>query len=42
MSLAPVQLNTLLQQVADLTRARWSDMPLLQVAVHFDHNALQK
>ena len=25
--LAPVELNTLIQQVVDLTRARWSDMP---------------
>ena len=27
MSLAPVDANRLIQQVADLTRARWSDMP---------------
>jgi PAS domain S-box-containing protein len=27
MSLAPVRLNVLVQQVLDLTRARWSDMP---------------
>jgi signal transduction histidine kinase/ActR/RegA family two-component response regulator len=33
MSLSPVQLNTLLQQVAELTRARWSDMPLEQGVV---------
>jgi PAS domain S-box-containing protein len=27
LTLAPVQLNELVQQVVDLTRARWSDMP---------------
>lgn len=27
LTLAPVRLNTLMQQVIDLTRARWSDMP---------------
>jgi signal transduction histidine kinase/ActR/RegA family two-component response regulator len=27
LTLAPVQLNTLVQHVKDLTRARWSDMP---------------
>jgi PAS domain S-box-containing protein len=27
MTLTPVDVNTLVQQVADLTRARWSDMP---------------
>jgi signal transduction histidine kinase/ActR/RegA family two-component response regulator len=30
MSLAPVQVNELVQQVVDLTRARWSDMPQRQ------------
>ena len=28
LTLTPVQLNDLVQQVVDLTRARWSDMPL--------------
>jgi PAS domain S-box-containing protein len=27
LALAPVQMNSLMQQVVDLTRARWSDMP---------------
>ena len=27
LALAPVDLNKLVQQVIDLTRARWSDMP---------------
>jgi len=31
--LAPVRLNQLVQQVVDLTRARWSDMPLQRGAV---------
>jgi signal transduction histidine kinase/ActR/RegA family two-component response regulator/HAMP domain-containing protein len=31
--LAPVQINALVQQVLDLTRARWSDMPLRQGVV---------
>ncbi len=30
LSLAPVQLNQLVKQVVDLTRARWSDMPQQQ------------
>ncbi len=33
LSLAPVQLNTIAQQVVDLTRARWSDMALREGAV---------
>jgi PAS domain S-box-containing protein len=33
LTLAPVQINTLVQQVADLTRARWSDMPQRQGVV---------
>jgi CheY-like chemotaxis protein/anti-sigma regulatory factor (Ser/Thr protein kinase) len=33
MALTPVQLNPLMHQVADLTRARWSDMPLQRGAV---------
>lgn len=33
LTLSPVQINTLVQQVADLTRARWSDMPQRQGVV---------
>jgi len=33
LTLAPVQINTLLQQVADITRARWSDIPQQQGVV---------
>ena len=33
MNLAPVQLNDLVQQVVELTRARWSDMPHLRGVV---------
>jgi PAS domain S-box-containing protein len=33
LELAPVQLNTLVRQVLDLTRARWSDMALQRGAV---------
>jgi hypothetical protein len=33
LKLAPVHLNQLVQQVIDLTRARWSDMPQQRGAV---------
>jgi PAS domain S-box-containing protein len=33
MTLSPIHINSLLQQVADLTRARWSDIPLRQGVV---------
>jgi len=33
LALAPVTLNQLVQQVIDLTRARWSDMPMQRGAV---------
>ncbi|MDT7817675.1 MAG: hypothetical protein QOJ42_7591, partial [Acidobacteriaceae bacterium] len=33
LTLSPVQINDLVQQVADLTRARWSDMPQRQGVV---------
>jgi PAS domain S-box-containing protein len=33
MTLSPIHINSLIQQVADLTRARWSDIPLRQGVV---------
>ena len=33
MTLSPIHINSLVQQVADLTRARWSDIPLRQGVV---------
>jgi PAS domain S-box-containing protein len=38
--LAPVEVNRLVQEVADLTRARWSDMPQLRGIVIRPHIAL--
>ena len=41
MTLSPIHINSLVQQVADLTRARWSDIPLRQGVVIEMHKVFE-